>query len=667
MDLSFANCHQRNVDPVSGVAVPTCFRESARRFVTSSLAGLATLGATWMVEGVPCAAAQEQPSLALNRYTPAPAGDRFFGVADAEPGEHLVPHALVVFDYSHDPLVVESENQAGEEVVQKVVEHQLYAHLGGAIGLFHVLKLDVSIPVALYQKGDSPTLGSESFESPSGASFGDIRLGARGQLWAQKSGFLTLAVGGYLWLPTGSSSEGSFTSDGSVRGMPMVMASGQVRSFVYSFTTGVDLRPGQDYGGTPQGTSFQMAAAAGLLLGPRDTVQIGPEANLALTLDDIEQQTTNSEVLLGAKWRFLPAFVAGLGAGGGLAGGVGSPDFRALASFAFSPEKKKDTDGDGIFDSKDACPNEVGEANDDPKLNGCPVRVSDRDHDGIPDSKDSCPDDEGPKSEDLEKNGCPDGDGDGIVDRIDACPEEPGVEDEDPGKNGCPADRDGDGVSDSVDSCPDIPGRPSEDESQNGCPPDRDGDGILDEEDACPDAPGQENADPHLNGCPDKDNDGILDAEDACPDKWGRADKDPKKHGCPVVEVGKTSIVILQKIRFAINSSTIDEASFPLLDDIAQVLKNHPELRLVEIQGHTDSRGSLWLNTKLSKDRAASVRMAMIGRGIEESRLTSQGYGPTRPLGTNATDEGREKNRRVEFQIIQTKPIETKKKKGETK
>ncbi len=129
-----------------------------------------------------------------------------------------------------------------------------------------------------------------------------------------------------------------------------------------------------------------------------------------------------------------------------------------------------DTDGDGIYDKDDACPEVPGLE----VFNGCP----DSDGDGIEDREDRCPNEAGPK----EFNGCPDSDGDGIPDIDDKCADVPGLAE----FNGCP-DTDGDGVADPDDECPDVAG-PAE---NNGCPwPDKDGDGVPDKDDLCPDVPG---------------------------------------------------------------------------------------------------------------------------------------------------------------------------------
>ncbi len=201
------------------------------------------------------------------------------------------------------------------------------------------------------------------------------------------------------------------------------------------------------------------------------------------------------------------------------------------AYFGFG--KKKDMDGDGISDKKDACPEVAGL----PELDGCP----DRDGDTITDKKDKCPDIAGP----VEYKGCPDTDGDGIIDIDDKCPQVPGGV----ALDGCP-DTDGDGVIDMDDQCPNTPGI----QSLGGCP-DSDGDGIVDKLDECPleagtslnngcpkkDADGDGIADADDNcpnekgtaatgGCPDRDGDGVIDSKDNCPDEAGTSST-----GCPIV------------------------------------------------------------------------------------------------------------------------------------
>ena len=211
-----------------------------------------------------------------------------------------------------------------------------------------------------------------------------------------------------------------------------------------------------------------------------------------------------------------------------------------------------------------------------------------------------------------------------------------------------PPDKDGDKVPDFQDRCPDTPG-PVENQ---GCPwPDKDGDKVPDHLDKCPDVPGLvEN-----QGCPaDRDGDGVPDAEDKCPDEAGPAEN----QGCPKkmtetdnIRVTDNAIMLKKQINFATNRFDIPPDSYGILNDIVKVLQENKTWRIA-IEGHTDNRGGRPKNMKLSQARADSVRQYLISHGIDADRLTSTGYGPDRPIGSNTTNEGRAKNRRTEFRII---------------
>lgn len=246
-----------------------------------------------------------------------------------------------------------------------------------------------------------------------------------------------------------------------------------------------------------------------------------------------------------------------------------------------------------------------------------------------------------------------DRDGDGILDPDDECPDDPEDMDGDADEDGCPedGDLDGDGLNDSVDLCIAEPEDADGQADEDGCPdPDDDLDGVLDGDDRCRVDPEDRDGFQDEDGCPDPDNDGdsILDGEDRCPDEPGPRDE----QGCPRVyqdvEVTTTHIRIHQKIHFAFNRARIRSQSFGILDTVVQVLNDYPDITL-EIQGHTDARGGDRYNQRLSEQRAAAVRQYLIGKGIAESRLASQGYGETQPIESNSTEEGRARNRRVEF------------------
>lgn len=221
-----------------------------------------------------------------------------------------------------------------------------------------------------------------------------------------------------------------------------------------------------------------------------------------------------------------------------------------------------------------------------------------------------------------------------------------------------PSDRDRDGIPDALDACPDLAGIASDDPKTNGCPSDRDHDGVYDSgpgcppADVCPDVPGVKTDDPRTNGCPsDRDKDGIPDALDACPDVPGTRNADPMKNGCPLAFVKDNQIKIGEQIQFRFGLADLDPVSDAVLAAVLHVMKTDVSIKMVKIEGHTDSRGSAALNKKLSNARAAAVGDWLVKNGIERSHLALAGYGPDKPIDTNDTDAGRANNRRVEFHI----------------
>jgi len=209
-------------------------------------------------------------------------------------------------------------------------------------------------------------------------------------------------------------------------------------------------------------------------------------------------------------------------------------------------------------------------------------------------------------------------------------------------------DTDGDGIIDKLDKCPTEPEDKDGFEDDDGCPdPDNDKDALLDADDKCPNDPGpKENG-----GCPDKDKDGdtVVDRLDKCPDVPGPPDND----GCPkpkFIVVTKDKIELKQKVHFETAKATIKPDSFAMLSEIADVLKSRPEVK-IRIEGHTDKRGGMSYNMKLSQARADSVKEFLVGQGVASDRMETRGFGYTQPLGDNRTSAGREANRRTEFII----------------
>ncbi len=331
-------------------------------------------------------------------------------------------------------------------------------------------------------------------------------------------------------------------------------------------------------------------------------------------------------------------------------------------------EAPLDSDGDGLEDEIDLCPQVAGPR----ELKGCP----DQDEDGVPDYRDDCPAVAGIAA----FKGCPDTDGDGISDNDDECPNMAGV----PENKGCPEDKDGmgklekmdddkdtdmDGVPDSKDRCPNTKGSASND----GCPDsqDKDGDGIPDAEDRCPNLRGSASA----KGCPDRDGDGVSDFDDRCPDKAGlRAlsgcpdsdgdgiddgrDRCPNEYGsvanngCPGIDASDLSTLetAMRAVQFNTGKATLKIESNTVLNQIGDIMQKYPNYNLV-IEGHTDNVGSAVNNQLLSERRAQACYEYLIRRGISPARMTHTGYGENNPISDNNSLTGRSLNRRVEFKL----------------
>ncbi|MDX9882551.1 MAG: OmpA family protein [Prolixibacteraceae bacterium] len=268
-------------------------------------------------------------------------------------------------------------------------------------------------------------------------------------------------------------------------------------------------------------------------------------------------------------------------------------------------------------------------------------KAKDSDGDGVADRKDECP--ETPVGVQVDEKGCPvDTDGDGIADYQDDCPTVPGV----PALKGCP-DKDGDGIADKDDECPDVAGIPA----LKGCP-DTDGDGVADKNDKCPGTPKGWKVD--KDGCPiDTDGDGIVDAEDACPTVAGV----PEEKGCPKKEKEAERVPAqtdqkIEPVYFVVDQSYITDYSKKKLDHIVNILKGNPEF-LLDVYGHTDDTADEDYNMKLSQRRIDSVIAYLTSKGINGSRIhQTKAFGESKPADTNATTEGRQMNRRVEFMIM---------------
>ncbi len=557
---------------------------------------------------VPAVARAQDDGFALNRFEPAERGSDWF----SQDSLNIAGNGRLAFgftgDWAHKPLVMYDAD--GEEIAA-IIENQVYLHLGGNVTFFDRLRLGLSVPVAVFQNGESRDLNGTTFEAREDPTNGDIRLAADVRIVGKYREPASLAAGVRVFLPTGS--QDAFTGDGKVRVAPRLMLAGDIGQFVYAANMGFYYRgQNQTFANVQTGSEIFGGAALGARV-LDDRLSFGPELYFSTVVEDgdaaFKRRTTPFELLLGAHYFATSELRLGAGFGPGLTRGIGAPEFRGLISLDWIADVEKpepppppppaDKDGDGVLDEHDACVDVPGVRTNDPKTNGCP-----------------------PPS---------DSDGDTVLDPEDACVDQPGVRTDDPKTNGCP-------------------------------PPDRDRDTILDGVDACPDEPGEKSDDPTKNGCPkpkDTDGDGIIDPEDACPEAAGPANPDPKKNGCPAARIEKGQIKILERVEFKYNSAELTKESEPVLQAVFDVISKHPEFNKLSVEGHTDDKGNDKYNKNLSQRRAQSVVAWFIKKGIGKERLSAAGFGEERPLDSNATEEGRQNNRRVEFHIkeIDGKPV----------
>ena len=294
--------------------------------------------------------------------------------------------------------------------------------------------------------------------------------------------------------------------------------------------------------------------------------------------------------------------------------GTGNDFFLTiLGGVSYSFLTEFDSDGDGVIDSKDACPNTKPGIKVDEF--GCPL---DSDHDGVADYLDECANT--PNNVKVDKKGCPlDSDEDGVPDYTDICPGTPkGIEVDD---LGCPYDLDADGVPDYMDKCPNTPF--DVDVDKNGCPIDSDNDGVPDYLDQCPGTlPGIKVDEQGCGVTSDLPDTGFV---------------EPKPND---------EILLRSENYFNLNGTELKSDSFPMLDSLLSVMKKHPLSRW-RIECYTVNPGVEDSILVLSKSRAENVANYFITRGVPKVRITTEGFGMQNPVADNNTQEGRSQNNRI--------------------
>lgn len=401
-------------------------------------------------------ASAQTPPLALDRATPAPAGDTLLFTDSASVRRGLAFGALA--SYAHAPLIAKLAVRnagTGETSETTVVKQQVLTHLQIAYGAGPLL-VEAGLPIVVLQGGDDVIRnGKPRITKGDGAALGDVRVGARlAVLTPGRTGLpFGAALGLRLHLPTGD--EQRYASTGELRTAPYVaFGGGEDWPWAISFSW---LRKRVDV--SPKGIAGSEAlASAGIArrLGPW---QVGVEGFGGTVADGqtdaFASRTTNAELSAVLRRTAGPARLT-LAGGPGIGLGIGTPAFRAVLGLElFLPEAAPG----GTTERLDLGPVQGA-------AHGAPLAAA-----------------KGPKPASTRPEEIP---GTAVV------PPPPTA-----------TDRDKDGVVDASDACPDAPGAVSLDVTKNGCPADTDGDGIVDSEDACPRQAGPKQADPKSNGCPE--------------------------------------------------------------------------------------------------------------------------------------------------------------------
>ncbi len=540
------------------------------------------------------------------------------------------------------------------------VEHMLSPTLVGALGL-RLGKLELEFGAAVpftimsgdrgpdYDGGTADDPNDDDSYSFEGQGLGNVALHAKLRLLNTSRGArVGVALVASAYLPTATAQD-SWLGDGGVTPQAIVVADRELGNLKLAVSGGLRLRLGGDHRFVDSATDA-LVPATGSAIEVGASLPFGAAIAYALVPQkfDLVAELIGEAPLSGENYLPLEA-LAGIkvylarnsflmiGAGAGLLPSRGgNPDARAFLGIVFEPNLG-DRDGDGLKDDVDQCPSDPEDFDDFEDEDGCPELDNDQDR---------------------------------ILDVDDRCPNEPedrdGVEDED----GCPEDdrfdRDGDGILDEDDECPDDPEDRDQFEDEDGCPDfDNDQDRILDVDDLCENDAEDYDRFEDGDGCPEPDNDRdrILDGDDECPrvdgesaedtaEVWNTVDDDD---GCPdrgPVDFDGGVMVVLDKIYFEYNSAVIKEVSFDILDVIAKTINLNPDLELIEVQGHTDERGSDDYNLALSQARSESVVTYLIEHDVAAARLRAQGYGERVPKDRRSNQEAWAANRRVEFLIV---------------
>lgn len=604
------------------------------------------------------------PELNTQLFRPTVDGPRTLWVDDSHVPDGWTWGTRLLLDYVHAPFVVRTSRDERVDLVGSATALELVASIG-----YEAIRIGVDVPVYV---------GSTSDVDPGGAGLGDIGIDIKGELLDRTRTTVGFALAARMWLPTSTVDAALGSSD--FVGEVGLILDGEVGPVLLTANLGTRFAPETVLADVTLNDMLTWRAAAAW--------EVAPEGGIAAELAGHSNYAAPGAVagvpleLLISGWGRMPSGLTLRGGlGKGLTDGIGAPTWRGLLAVGFEPvaEPARDLDGDGLVGRFDACPEDPEDLDGWQDEDGCPE--DDNDGDGLIDRLDACPDEAEDLDGWLDMDGCADADVHLTVRVLD------------PDDKPMMAHVDLGGPAGSVSSWEGQtgrvhPGRYDATVRAEGFDPasvaldvgeeDLEVDVILTPaaqlarlridvagpagelvaarvqigEDWFDTVDGQVSLELGAGTWPlHVEADGHSAADLSVELEEGAAEVVLVRLEQPTASLDGERIQLRGKIYFETNRDRILHRSLPLLNDVATVMREHPEVQLLRIEGHTDARGRSSYNLGLSRERAKAVRAYLIRRGIDPDRLRSVGYGESRPVDRSTTPSAWAKNRRVDFYV----------------
>ncbi len=528
----------------------------------------------------------------LQQFNPMPnLHESLFSTASGGVAGHLNWSAMVLYNHADDPLVV---RDADDKRIDSVVSTQGTLHLLLSLGLLDWAEIGVDVPMVVWQEGSAFPQGAR-LSGDGSFGLGDIRLIPKVQLFTTRAhaldNGLALALLVNLHLPTG---DADALQGGDFRVGPRLAFDWRIGGPRVAANVEYLYRSGKKIDNLNIDDTFGWFVAGEVPVYDGIDVLGEVRGRFTLTSDGLNAADSPTEFLLGAKATFgLLQLMAGGGAG--LVGGYGAPEWRAVLGVGIGTPRTV----------PEAAPVVLAECTEESVAADCQaLPASYCDAGVLRIFGAACH--EGSCVYPAEEIACGAGMMCGEVDAQPACVPEPE----------CLADAD----------CAAAPASYCQD------------DAIASSRGTC--LSGSCHYEVRAAPCGEGQRCSVEEGQATCV-------------AVAVVGIVGQRIELRETVFFNTGSADIDARSHGLLNQVADLMQANPSIRLIRIEGHTDTSGSRNLNLRLSKERAAAVRLYLIDRGVDAQRMVAEGYGPDKPVQDNDSDAGRAANRRVEIHIVQ--------------